>query len=62
MAFFDGDGEIRTVYLTKKAPDAVVGMFDNGCAIFVATYNILGAEGTADAAGLAPVAKDDLIV
>jgi hypothetical protein len=62
MAFFDGDGEVRTVYLAKKAPDAVVGMFDNGCATFVATYDILRAEGTADAAGLAPVAKDNLIV
>jgi len=62
MAFFDGDGEVRTVYLAKKAPDAVVGMFDNGCATFVATYDILGAKCAADPTGLAPVAKDNLIV
>jgi len=49
------------VYLTKAAADAVVGIYDTGGAVFIESYHIFGTECAADAAALAPVAKDYLI-
>jgi hypothetical protein len=61
-AFFDGNGKIRTVQLTKPAPDTIVRPFNHRSTGFIATDDISGAKGHADPAAFAPVAKDDLIV
>ena len=55
--FAYGDGKVRTVQLTKSATDTGVGMLDDRRTGFAFADDAFGTKGTANAAGLTPVAK-----
>jgi hypothetical protein len=61
VPFFYGDREIGTVQFAESATVAVVWFFNDRFTGLVLAINSLGTEGDTYAAGLAPVAKNDLI-
>jgi hypothetical protein len=60
VVFPYGNGEVRAVKFTEPTADAGVGMFDDRLAGRAFADDALWTKGAADAAGLAPVPKDEL--